>query len=63
MVIEQNDQYDNRYLCKDCLDEKKQIQKNLQNMSDGEVRRNQAEHTFKPCSVCRGSTGLNIEPV
>lgn len=62
MVIDENDRYDNRYLCADCVDEKKQIRKNLQNMSDEEVKRNKEEHTFKPCSVCRGSTGLNIEP-
>lgn len=40
MVIEENDQFDDRALCADCVDEKNQIRKNLQNMSDEEVERN-----------------------
>lgn len=40
MVLQENDKFDERYLCADCVSEKQQIKKNLQNMNDDEIKRN-----------------------
>lgn len=52
-LIKQNDQYKDSSLCNECVDQKKQLKKNLRNMSNEEIHRNRTAVTFIPCAVCR----------
>mgnify|MGYP006091222039 CR=1 FL=1 len=52
-IIKQNDQYNDNNLCNDCINEKNQMRRNLKNMNNEEIHRNQTAVTFTPCSVCR----------
>ena len=52
-IVAQNDQYNDQYLCSDCVNQKKQIKRNLRNMSNEEIHRSKAALTFAPCTVCR----------
>jgi len=47
--MKKNNAYDEAYLCQDCIDEKKDKQRQLRNMDDNEVRRNIDLVRFLPC--------------
>ena len=39
VIKKENNKYDNGSLCSNCVDEKKQIAKNMKNMSEDEIER------------------------
>ena len=52
-IIQQNDQFNDKNLCSDCVEQKGQLRRNLKNMSNEEIHRNKAAVTFVPCAICR----------
>jgi len=68
MYINEANKYEDSSLCRECIDDKKQIKLDLRNSDEEYIKNNMRKFVFKPCSNCReriayySNNGRNGEP-